>query len=240
MCAGAATSQKDAMPMMPLASWTEPFWEMRPPSEGRDEDSGSEAGSTAFGNHEHVGTTGSGVGPGSHPLRKSLDTHASARSCLPEILMPGTGLSCRDCVKPDCLRADFLNHELPKLAGTKIPKACVGGMTRTSSAPELEVFGIERNFEFGGTGWVRTAAEDQPAETVFFPTPPEHAGSRVYHSGHHARRKRLRRIQNRGLPLRSKSLDPNALDRHWVAPSTGGGALAEAMAPRDRQIVYKL
>mmetsp|Transcript_89158 Transcript_89158/g.147603 ORF Transcript_89158/g.147603 Transcript_89158/m.147603 type:complete len:463 (-) Transcript_89158:91-1479(-) len=239
--AGAASSNKDAMPMMPLTSWTEPFWEMRPPSEaGCDEDSGSEAGSAAFGNFEHAGGSATGVGPGSLPLRKSLDTHAAARSCLPEILLPGTGLSCRDCVKPDCLRADFLNHEMPKLTGTKTPKACAGGMLRTASAPELEVFGIERNFEFGGTGWVRTAAEDQPAETVFFPTPPEHAGWRVYHSGHHARRKRLRRIQNRGLPLRSKSLEPNAPDRQWVAPSTGGSALAEAMVPRERQIVYKL
>merc|ERR1712046_138557 len=124
------------------------------------------------------------------------------KSCTDAIL-PGTGQDCislrPNCLLPDISKgAELVVAAFDAEAGTE--NVCgskpSSELSRTQSAPDLEVFGIERQFELGaGAGWVRSAAEEQPERTIFFPLPPEHEGARIYHSGHHARTKRtLRRL----------------------------------------------
>lgn len=219
-------------PLMPLPSSTEAFWGMRPLSDAED---GSESEPEQDDKLQaKIGNMGTSASRGLLRFGKTIvgTTKWKHASSIPDVMLPGTGLHYQDCVtlKPDCLLPNASKVALPtfgalpeaeggalctKTIATDVAQGARTDLTRTASAPELEVFGIERQFEIagGGAGWVRTAAEEQPQNTVSFPAPPDHAGARVFHSGHHARwRRSLQRVSQQRFSeeRRSRSWPPKS------------------------------
>eukprot|EP00927_Polykrikos_kofoidii_P067377 TRINITY_DN62873_c0_g1_i1.p1 TRINITY_DN62873_c0_g1~~TRINITY_DN62873_c0_g1_i1.p1 ORF type:complete len:477 (+),score=59.29 TRINITY_DN62873_c0_g1_i1:100-1530(+) len=176
--------------LQPLPSVTETFWSLRPPStqislgESFTESLASNV-EKASGESGQVDDRGPDKGHDSDvALHKSdmkpsgtcFDAFRGGKSCF--LSDSRSRAQCREC-------------ELPRrLASGRRPRR------RDCVLEELTTFGIEREFEFGGNGWVKSAADLQPQRSVFFPEPPVHACQRVYHIGHHA--KWRRRITCRG------------------------------------------
>lgn len=189
------STSEDVAPLMPLSSGTEAFWGMRPPSEDGDEEESDDDVQAEFDCID-----GAAIDlPELHAStrEKNRSRGLDIRKLTADVSLPGFGLHCRDCISMKIADMGDLEHAVPideetAWRGTpKLPSKTTSKTPRTTSALDLEIFGIERQFEIGsGPGWVRSDAEDQPEQTVFFPPPPEHAGMRLFHSGPHAWRKR--------------------------------------------------
>jgi len=214
------STSEDVAPLMPLSSGTEAFWGMRPPSEDGDEESKSDDDVQA--EFDSIDGAGTDLPAFSAPTRENTRRSRGFDICklAADVSLPGFGLHCRDCISMKIADMGELEHavsmdeeatahETLRLLAKKTP-----GTPGTASNLDLEIFGIERQFEIGsGPAWVRSLAEDQPERTVFFPPPPEHAGTRLFHSGPHAWRKSpLRKLsQLRLAERRSRSCPAKAL-----------------------------
>jgi hypothetical protein len=167
--------------LQPRASLMDTFWAMRPPDgeDGREDDDDDDKSDDQLGG-DVPGRELTYILPG-----KCLGAQVGDEDTkCPHPLE----LQCRECELPGCDKPNLPTS----ISGPSRSSSCQIGRSipEKNAFDDLQSFGIERQFEFGGPGWAKTAAELQPDRSVFFPSPPVFANDRVYHTGHHTKWKR--------------------------------------------------
>jgi len=196
--------------LQPLESFTDTFWSMRaPPAHGAsgaervtivslgsdDEGSETEGGKSSGEEFPHL------IVAADPPDASVLSSPTPTRNFAARLRrLQSRELQCRemcDCGQCDC------GHRLQHLTQRRACGHQRGRPSPAKSTQDLASFGIERDLELGGPGWVKSAIDLQPHKSVFFPDPPEYACPHVYHTGHHlkSQRRRWQQANPEGLTI---------------------------------------